>query len=309
MTPTDALVQARERLLKADRMYQRARLEEDLAREIRDYAMVEAHGAGLSSSAISSLLGDVGQAKVVRSRRRAASRITPEGILSAGEAFRVSGHSAGEFLDRVRQGTLSAIPLHGSYAFMTTDVLRGGNDTEGDGAASDAPSENPRTKRSGFLAVWSPKAARKGEWDHWGRRGYKGAQTLVLKQGVSNDRWDTGNREDGYKLGDDMWLWLCADRPGDPFGIIGHGTVTRGPHVPRGEYNSFVGIAWDRLLPRGLPLHARTLQKRAPDALGKRVGNEAWLHVQNSGWKINDGYEDVIALMFDIHDAAVMGRA
>ncbi len=52
----------------AEAEYQRARVDDDVTRFIRDSAIVEAHRAGMSSRMISELVGDIGQPNVVRAR-------------------------------------------------------------------------------------------------------------------------------------------------------------------------------------------------------------------------------------------------
>ena len=62
----DDIAEARRRLTDAEAEYQRAQSEVYVTRDIRDSAMVEAHRAGVSSSEISQLVGDIGQPNVVR---------------------------------------------------------------------------------------------------------------------------------------------------------------------------------------------------------------------------------------------------
>ena len=94
---------------------------------IRDSVIVDAHRAGLSSRAISELVGDIGQPNVVRARRRAVSRndVVPEGLLSPADALRESGLGPRAFILAVRAGSLASVELPGgSRAFRAKDVAR-----------------------------------------------------------------------------------------------------------------------------------------------------------------------------------------
>jgi hypothetical protein len=71
---TEELETARRHLIEAEEEYQRARVDDYVTRLIRDSAIVEAHRLGMSSSEISSFVGDIGQPNVVRARRRATTR-------------------------------------------------------------------------------------------------------------------------------------------------------------------------------------------------------------------------------------------
>ncbi len=116
---------ARRRLIEAEIEYQRARTDDYVIRLIRDSAIVEAHHMGLSSREISGLVGDIGQANVVRARRRALTRreVVPDGLLSPAEALRFSGLSPKDFISLVRNGRLQAIELPGGVrAFRTEDI-------------------------------------------------------------------------------------------------------------------------------------------------------------------------------------------
>jgi hypothetical protein len=118
---------ARQRLIEAEEAYQRARTDDYVIRVIRDSAIVDAHRAGLSSRAISELVGDIGQPNVVRARRRAVTRreIVPDGLLSPADALRESGLGPQDFIMAVRDGRLSSVELPGAVrAFRTEDVAR-----------------------------------------------------------------------------------------------------------------------------------------------------------------------------------------
>src|SRR5260221_4372391 len=69
----DPLGVERQRLVEAEAEYRRARSEDYVSRVIRDAAIVDAHRAGMSSSEISALIGDIGQPNVVRARRLATT--------------------------------------------------------------------------------------------------------------------------------------------------------------------------------------------------------------------------------------------
>jgi hypothetical protein len=119
------LVAERERLVEAEAEYRRARSEDYVARVIRDAAIVEAHRAGMSSSEISALIGDIGQPNVVRARRRAMARrpATPGDLLSPVDAVRASGLSPAEFITAVRDGRLHPVDIGGgASAFRPEDV-------------------------------------------------------------------------------------------------------------------------------------------------------------------------------------------
>ena len=96
-----------------------------MARLIRDSAIVDAHRAGLSSREISALVGDIGQANVVRARRRAAAGAgaVPEGLLSPSEALRLSGMTPKDFINVVRSGQLHPVELPGGVrAFRAEEI-------------------------------------------------------------------------------------------------------------------------------------------------------------------------------------------
>lgn len=116
---------AKQALLDAEQQYQRARIDDYLTRLLRDAAMAEAHRAGLSSREISELLGGTGQPNVVRSRRR-ARRLEEElvgGLLSPGEAVRLSGLAPRQFIAAVHQGQITPVqPQPGVYVFRAEDV-------------------------------------------------------------------------------------------------------------------------------------------------------------------------------------------
>jgi hypothetical protein len=119
--------QARERLIEAEEEYQRARNDEDLSRHLRDSAIVNAHRAGLSSRAISELVGDIGQPNVVRARRRATTKgeVIPSDLLSPTDALRESGLTAREFILAVRDERIPTVVLPGAVrAFRIEDVRR-----------------------------------------------------------------------------------------------------------------------------------------------------------------------------------------
>ena len=121
----DHLGVERERLVGAEAEYRRARSEDYVARVIRDAAIVDAHRAGMSSSEISALIGDIGQANVVRARRRATTRrlATPADLLSPADAVRASGLTPGEFITAVRDGRLRPVDVGGgASAFRPEDV-------------------------------------------------------------------------------------------------------------------------------------------------------------------------------------------
>jgi hypothetical protein len=118
---------ARQRLVEAEEEYQRARNDDYVTRLIRDSAIVDAHRAGLSSRAISELVGDIGQPNVVRARRRAVTRreVVPDGLLSPADALRESGLGPRAFILAVRAGNLKTVELPGSVrAFRKEDVAR-----------------------------------------------------------------------------------------------------------------------------------------------------------------------------------------
>jgi len=119
--------EARKRLIEAEEEYQRARTDDYVSRLIRDSAIVDAHRAGLSSRAISELVGDIGQPNVVRARRRAATRreVVPAGLLSPADAIRQSGLGPRSFIQAVREGRLATVELPGAVrAFRTEDIVR-----------------------------------------------------------------------------------------------------------------------------------------------------------------------------------------
>ena len=119
------LREARERLVEAETEYQRARSADYVSRLIRDSAIVDAHRAGLSSSEISGLVGDIGQPNVVRARRRAMTRreVVPDGLLSPADALRESGLSPKEFIGLVRDRRLATVELpDGVRAFRSEDI-------------------------------------------------------------------------------------------------------------------------------------------------------------------------------------------
>lgn len=121
------IAEARRRLVEAEATHQRARSEVDISRDIRDSAMVAAHRAGISSSEISQLVGDMGQPNVVRARRRAVTRrdVIPDGLLSPAEALRLSNLAAAEFIERVRDRRLRPVDLPGGVrAFRAEDIER-----------------------------------------------------------------------------------------------------------------------------------------------------------------------------------------
>jgi hypothetical protein len=123
----DGLEEVRDRLVEAENEYQRARTDDYVARIIRDASIVDAHRAGLSSSEISKLVGDMGQANVVRARRRAATlrEVVPDGLLSPADALRQSGLNPRAFITAVRGGSLPAVELPaGVRAFRVEDVQR-----------------------------------------------------------------------------------------------------------------------------------------------------------------------------------------
>ena len=124
---TQDLESARRHLIEAEEEYQRARVEDYVTRLIRDSAIVEAHRLGMSSSDISSLVGDIGQPNVVRARRRAMTRreVVPGGMLGPGDAVRESGLSPGEFIAAVRAGHITPVDAApGVRAFRVEDVKR-----------------------------------------------------------------------------------------------------------------------------------------------------------------------------------------
>ena len=110
--------------MEAEAEYRRVRSEDYIARVIRDAAIVEAHRAGLSSSEISTLIGDIGQPNVVRARRRAMTRRpTPDDLLSPADAVRASGLTPAEFISAVRDGRVSPVDVvGGGSAFRPEDV-------------------------------------------------------------------------------------------------------------------------------------------------------------------------------------------
>jgi len=121
------LDEVRARLVEAEVEYQRARTDDYVARIVRDASIVDAHRAGLSSSEISKLVGDIGQPNVVRARRRAVTRreVVPDGLLSPADALRQSGLHPREFITAVRTGSLPVVELPaGVRAFRVEDVQR-----------------------------------------------------------------------------------------------------------------------------------------------------------------------------------------
>lgn len=121
----DPLGVERQRLVEAEAEYRRARSEDYVARVIRDAAIVEAHRAGMSSSEISALIGDIGQPNVVRARRRAMTRglATPGDLLSPADAVRASGLTPAELIAAVRDGRLHPVDIGGgASAFRPEDV-------------------------------------------------------------------------------------------------------------------------------------------------------------------------------------------
>lgn len=124
-TGEDTVEETRRRLVEAEAEYQRARSEDYVTRLIRDAAIVEAHRAGMSSSEISELVGDIGQPNVVRARRRAtAPRVgVPDGLVSPADALRLSGMEPREFITAVRSGRLRPVDLPGGIrAFRAKDI-------------------------------------------------------------------------------------------------------------------------------------------------------------------------------------------
>lgn len=123
----ESLEDTRHRLVEAESEYQRARSEDYVTRVIRDSAIVEAHRAGMSSSEISELVGDMGQPNVVRARRRAATRreVVPDGLLSPADALRLSGMRPKDFITTVRSGRVRPVDLPGGVrAFRAEDIER-----------------------------------------------------------------------------------------------------------------------------------------------------------------------------------------
>jgi hypothetical protein len=123
--PSAAVDEARTRLEQAEAEYRRALTEDYVTRLIRDDAIVEAHRAGLSSSAISDIVGDIGQPNVVRARKRALTRreVIPGGLLSPADALRASGLDASAFVTAVREGRVVPIVLDGGVrAFRPEDI-------------------------------------------------------------------------------------------------------------------------------------------------------------------------------------------
>ncbi len=81
----------------------------------------------MSSSEISSLIGDIGQPNVVRARRRAVTcrEVVPGGMLGPGDAVRESGLTPGEFIAAVRDGRITPVEVApGVRAFIADDVKR-----------------------------------------------------------------------------------------------------------------------------------------------------------------------------------------
>ncbi len=116
---------ARQRLEEAEAEYNRTRSEDYVTRLIRDSEIVEAHRAGLSSSEISELVGDIGQPNVVRARRRAVTRreVVPDGLLSPADALRLSEMNPKEFITEVRSGRLRPVDLPGGVrAFRKEEI-------------------------------------------------------------------------------------------------------------------------------------------------------------------------------------------
>lgn len=122
---SDPLAVQRQRLMEAEAEYRRARSEDYVARVIRDAAIVDAHRAGMPSSEISALIGDIGQPNVVRARRRAMARrpAMATDLLSPADAVRVSGLTPAEFIAAVRNGRLQPVDTGGGVqAFRGEDV-------------------------------------------------------------------------------------------------------------------------------------------------------------------------------------------
>ena len=118
---------AKKRLIEAEEEYQRARADDYVAGLIWDSVIVDARRAGLSSRAISELIGDIGQPNVERARQRAVTRreVVPEGLLSPADALRASGLGPRSFILAVRAGTLASVEVHGATrAFRAEDVAR-----------------------------------------------------------------------------------------------------------------------------------------------------------------------------------------
>ncbi len=111
--------------MEAEAEYSRTRSEDYVTRLIRDSDIVEAHRAGLSSSDISELVGDIGQPNVVRARRRALTRreVMPDGLLSPADALRLAEMNPREFIIEVRSGRLRPVDLPGgARAFRKEDI-------------------------------------------------------------------------------------------------------------------------------------------------------------------------------------------
>jgi hypothetical protein len=127
------LERVRQQLIEAEHEYERARVGDYVARLIRDAAIVDAHGAGMSSREISQLIGDIGQPNVVRARRRAVARRAgvPGGMLSPADAVRASGLRPAEFIAAVREGRINPVAVGGGvHAFRVEDVDRLASTTE-----------------------------------------------------------------------------------------------------------------------------------------------------------------------------------
>lgn len=122
---TSTIEQAKQRLMKAERAYQSARAGEQVARSVRDDAIVEAHRSGLSSREIGELIGGMDQANVVRARRRATSRqeVVPEGLLSPADAVRRSGLTPAAFVAAVRQGRIRPVDVGGEVRVFRPEEI------------------------------------------------------------------------------------------------------------------------------------------------------------------------------------------
>ena len=119
------LATLRQRLIEAEEEYRRSRAEDYVVRLVRDETIVDAHRGGLSSREISSLVGDIGQPNVVRTRRRAITRreVVPQGLLDPADAVRASGMGPAAFISAVREGRITPMELAGGVkAFRTEDV-------------------------------------------------------------------------------------------------------------------------------------------------------------------------------------------
>jgi hypothetical protein len=119
------LATLRQRLVEAEEEYRRTRAEDYVGRLVRDATIVDAHRGGMSSREISSLVGDIGQPNVVRTRRRAITRrdVVPHGLLDPADAVRASGMGPAAFISAVRAGQIKPMELAGGVkAFRTEDV-------------------------------------------------------------------------------------------------------------------------------------------------------------------------------------------